>query len=88
MRASGNGRRTFPYLTYEGKIYGIPAVINANSMIALEDKVGKVDSYGVDLRPEAEGQDGDGGRLDQQRDLHGDLSEELGERQDRASPAT
>jgi putative spermidine/putrescine transport system substrate-binding protein len=35
-----------PYLTYEGKAYGIPTVINADSMIALRDKAGSVDSYG------------------------------------------
>jgi putative spermidine/putrescine transport system substrate-binding protein len=39
--------KDIPYLTYGGKIYGIPTVINADSMIALRDKVGSVDSYGV-----------------------------------------
>jgi putative spermidine/putrescine transport system substrate-binding protein len=38
--------RDIPYLTYQGKTYGIPTVINADSMIALRNKVGTVDSYG------------------------------------------
>ena len=37
--------KDIPYLTYAGKVYGIPTVINADSMIALRDKVGTVDSY-------------------------------------------
>ena len=36
-----------PYLTFESKIYGIPTVVNADSMIALRNRVGNVDSYGV-----------------------------------------
>ena len=47
--------KDIPYLTYEGKVYGIPAVINANSMIALKDKVGTVDSYGVIFDPKLKG---------------------------------
>jgi putative spermidine/putrescine transport system substrate-binding protein len=39
--------KDIPYLTHGGKVYGIPTVINADSMIALRDKVGTVDSYSV-----------------------------------------
>jgi putative spermidine/putrescine transport system substrate-binding protein len=39
--------RNIPYVTHEGKVYGIPTVINADSMVALRNKVGTVDSYGV-----------------------------------------
>ena len=39
--------KDIPYLTYQGKTYGIPTVINADSMIALKDKAANVDSYGV-----------------------------------------
>jgi putative spermidine/putrescine transport system substrate-binding protein len=39
--------KDIPYLTHQGKIYGIPTVINADSMVALRNKVGTVDSYGV-----------------------------------------
>src|SRR5258708_31539089 len=39
--------KDIPYLSYEGKVYGIPSVINADSIIALRDKAGSVDSYGV-----------------------------------------
>jgi putative spermidine/putrescine transport system substrate-binding protein len=47
--------KDIPYLTYEGKVYGIPAVMNADSMIALKDKVGIVDSYGVVFDPKLKG---------------------------------
>jgi putative spermidine/putrescine transport system substrate-binding protein len=47
--------KDIPYLTYNGKVYGIPTVINADSMIALEDKVGTVDSYGVIFDPKLKG---------------------------------
>lgn len=47
--------RAIPYSRYEGKVYGIPAVINADSMIANADKVGKVDSYGVIFDPKLKG---------------------------------
>src|SRR6201997_4991574 len=47
--------RDIPYLTYEGKLYGIPAVINADSMIVLQDKAGKVDSYGAVFDPKLKG---------------------------------
>src|SRR6201981_2059124 len=39
--------KDIPYLTYEGKAYGIPTVINADSIIALRDRAANVDSYGV-----------------------------------------
>jgi putative spermidine/putrescine transport system substrate-binding protein len=39
--------KNIPYLTFEDKIYGIPTVINADSMIALRNRVGSIDSYGV-----------------------------------------
>ena len=39
--------KNIPYLTFEGKTYGIPTVINADSMVALRKRVGNVDSYGV-----------------------------------------
>ena len=47
--------KDIPYLTYEGKLYGIPAVINADSMIVLQDKVGKVDSYAAVFDPKLKG---------------------------------
>lgn len=48
--------KDIPYLVYDGKTYGIPTVINADSIIALEDKVGKdVDSYGVVFDPKLKG---------------------------------
>jgi putative spermidine/putrescine transport system substrate-binding protein len=39
--------KNIPYLTLEGKVYGIPTVINADSMIALRNRVNNADSYGV-----------------------------------------
>jgi putative spermidine/putrescine transport system substrate-binding protein len=47
--------KDIPYLTYEGKAYGIPTVINADAIIALKDKVGSVDSYGVVFDPKLKG---------------------------------
>jgi putative spermidine/putrescine transport system substrate-binding protein len=47
--------KNIPYLTHEGKIYGIPTVINADSMIALGKRVGSVDSYGVIFDPKLKG---------------------------------
>jgi putative spermidine/putrescine transport system substrate-binding protein len=47
--------KDIPYLTYEGKLYGIPTVINADSIIALRDKAGSVDSYGVIFDPKLKG---------------------------------
>jgi putative spermidine/putrescine transport system substrate-binding protein len=41
------GVKNIPYLSFEGRVYGIPAVINGDSMIALRNRVGHVDSYGV-----------------------------------------
>jgi len=39
--------KDIPHSTFEGKVYGIPTVVNADSMIALRNRVGSVDSYGV-----------------------------------------
>jgi len=47
--------KDIPYLTYQGKTYGIPTVINADSMIALKDKAANVDSYGVIFDPKLKG---------------------------------
>ena len=47
--------KAIPYSSYEGHLYGIPAVINADSMIANAGKVGKVDSYGVIFDPKLKG---------------------------------
>lgn len=47
--------KDIPYLTYEGKQYGIPAVVNADSIIYRPDKLGKVDSYGVIFDPKLKG---------------------------------
>src|SRR5215470_13126627 len=37
--------KDIPYLTYEGKVYGIPAVMNADSMIALKGKTAMEDAW-------------------------------------------
>ena len=55
MELAAQWAKDIPYLTYQGKVYGVPAVINADSMIALEDKVGNVDSYGVVFDPKLKG---------------------------------
>jgi putative spermidine/putrescine transport system substrate-binding protein len=47
--------KDIPYLTHDGKAYGIPTVINADSIIALRDKAGSVDSYGVIFDPKLKG---------------------------------
>src|SRR5882762_314361 len=47
--------KDIPYLTYQGKTYGIPTVINADSIIALREKAGNVDSYGVVFDPKLKG---------------------------------
>jgi putative spermidine/putrescine transport system substrate-binding protein len=47
--------KDIPYLTHDGKAYGIPTVVNADSMIALRDKAGSVDSYGVIFDPKLKG---------------------------------
>ncbi len=39
--------KDIPHSTFEGNVYGIPTVVNADSMIALRNRVGSVDSYGV-----------------------------------------
>jgi putative spermidine/putrescine transport system substrate-binding protein len=47
--------KDIPYLTYQDKAYGIPTVINADSIIALSDKAGSVDSYGIIFDPKLKG---------------------------------
>ena len=39
--------KDIPYLQADGKQYGIPTVVNADSIIYRKDKLGVVDSYGV-----------------------------------------
>jgi putative spermidine/putrescine transport system substrate-binding protein len=47
--------KAIPYLTHDGKAYGIPTVINADSIIAVRDRAGSVDSYGVIFDPKLKG---------------------------------
>src|ERR1700675_3629166 len=47
--------KNIPYLTFEGKVYGIPTVVNADSMVALRSRVRDVDSYGVIFDPKVRG---------------------------------
>jgi putative spermidine/putrescine transport system substrate-binding protein len=47
--------RDIPYLKQDGKQYGIPTVVNADSIIYRPDKLGKVDSYGVIFDPKLKG---------------------------------
>jgi putative spermidine/putrescine transport system substrate-binding protein len=47
--------RDIPYLVHQGKTYGIPTVINADSIIAVREKAGSVDSYGVIFDPKLRG---------------------------------
>lgn len=47
--------KDIPYLTYEGKQFGIPCVVNADSIIYRKDKLGVVDSYGVIFDPKLKG---------------------------------
>src|SRR5207247_581858 len=47
--------RDIPYIRYQGKLYGIPTVINADSVIYLPEKVGKVDTYAVVFDPKLKG---------------------------------
>jgi putative spermidine/putrescine transport system substrate-binding protein len=47
--------KDIPYLTHDGKAYGIPTVINADSIIAIRDKAGSVDSYGAIFDPKLKG---------------------------------
>ncbi|PYE31679.1 putative spermidine/putrescine transport system substrate-binding protein [Rhizobium sp. PP-WC-1G-195] len=43
------------YLKQDGKQYGIPTVINADSIIYRPDKLGKIDSYGAIFDPKLKG---------------------------------
>ncbi len=47
--------KDIPYLKLEGKQYGIPTVVNADSIIYRPDKLGKVDSYGAIFDPKLKG---------------------------------
>src|SRR2546428_9317090 len=47
--------KDIPYIRYQGKLYGIPTVINADSVIYLPEKVGKVDTYAVVFDPKLKG---------------------------------
>ncbi|MCF1433110.1 extracellular solute-binding protein [Agrobacterium vitis] len=47
--------RDIPYLKHDGMQYGIPTVVNADSIIYRSDKLGKVDSYGVIFDPKMKG---------------------------------
>ncbi|BCH32278.1 spermidine/putrescine ABC transporter substrate-binding protein [Mesorhizobium sp. L-8-10] len=50
--------KQIPYLYHEGKQYGLPSVLNADSMIYLPDRVGEIDSYGVIFDPKLKGKVG------------------------------
>jgi putative spermidine/putrescine transport system substrate-binding protein len=47
--------REIPYIVHDGQQYGIPSVINADSMIYLPDRVGQVDSYASVFDPKLKG---------------------------------
>lgn len=47
--------KDIPFLTYEGQQYGLPGVVNADSIIYRKDKLGIVDSYGVIFDPKLKG---------------------------------
>jgi putative spermidine/putrescine transport system substrate-binding protein len=47
--------RDIPYAKNQGQQFGIPVVINADSIIYLPDKVGEVDSYSVVFDPKLKG---------------------------------
>ena len=47
--------KDIPYLKADGKQYGIPTVVNADSIIYRKDKLGVVDSYGVIFDPKMKG---------------------------------
>jgi len=47
--------KDIPYLQSEGKQFGIPTVVNADSIIYRKDKLGTVDSYGVIFDPKLKG---------------------------------
>ena len=41
------GKPGFRFIGYEGKVYGVPSVLQGNSFAYLPDKTGKLDSYGA-----------------------------------------
>jgi putative spermidine/putrescine transport system substrate-binding protein len=47
--------RDIPYAKFDGAQYGLPVVINADSMIYLPDRVGTVDSYAAVFDPKLKG---------------------------------
>jgi putative spermidine/putrescine transport system substrate-binding protein len=47
--------REIPYIVHDGQQYGIPSVINADSMIYLPDRIGQVDSYAAVFDPKLKG---------------------------------
>ena len=47
--------KEIPYLYHEDKQYGLPTVLNADSIIYLPERVGEVDSYGVIFDPKLKG---------------------------------
>ncbi len=47
--------KDIPFLYHEGKQYGLPGVVNADSIIYRKDKLGVVDSYGVIFDPKLKG---------------------------------
>ncbi len=47
--------KNIPYAKWEGGQYGLPVVVNADSMIYLPDKVGAIDSYAAVFDPELKG---------------------------------
>ncbi|MZR29839.1 ABC transporter substrate-binding protein [Sneathiella litorea] len=47
--------KDIPYLYHDGQQFGIPSVVNADSIIYLPEKTGPVDSYGVIFDPKLKG---------------------------------
>jgi putative spermidine/putrescine transport system substrate-binding protein len=47
--------RDIPYAKYQGQQYGLPVVVNADSMIYLPDKVGTIDTYHAVFDPKLKG---------------------------------
>jgi putative spermidine/putrescine transport system substrate-binding protein len=47
--------KEIPYIRHEGEQYGVPTVINADSMIYLPDRVGMVDTYASVFDPALKG---------------------------------
>jgi putative spermidine/putrescine transport system substrate-binding protein len=47
--------KAIQHTTYQGKRYGLPVVINADSMIYLPDKVGQIDTYAAVFDPKLKG---------------------------------